>query len=280
MTIDVTCPFCGFSRKIPEEKVPVNARRATCPRCKQRFELPHAKPAIGPEDENPPVLNPEKNRGTEKTRPSGGSPWENRSESGLWTAIFQTIRMVLFSPTDFFRTISAKGSIQEPFAFGLLTGAIGGMFSWFWQILMMSGGLLTFGDTLFGQFSFSIVFIALIVVVPIMVILGLFISSAVWYLFLLITRGADNGFEATFRVVAYSQAAQLWGMIPFIGGVIMFFWSIIIQIIGMKEIHRTSYMKVILAFLIPFALILFFILGILAVIIYFVANQPLGSPWS
>ncbi len=280
MTIDVTCPFCGFSRKIPEENVPINARRATCPRCRQRFVLSHAKPATGPEDENLPVLNPEKNRETKKAPPYGGSPWENRSEIGLWTAIFQTIRMVLFSPADFFRTISAKGSIQEPFAFGLLIGAIGGMFSWFWQLLMISGGLLTFVETFFGQFSFGIVFIVLIVGVPIMVIIGLFISSAVWYLFLFITRGANNGFEAIFRVVAYSQAAQLWGMIPFIGGVIVFFWTIITQIIGMKEIHRTSYTRVILAFLIPFALILFIIMGIFALVIYFAANQSLGSPWS
>ena len=67
------------------------------------------------------------------------------------------------------------------------------MISCFWQLIMMSEGMLTFGEMLPGHFTFGIVFAALFVLVPFMVVIGLFMSSAVWYLFLQITRGADNG---------------------------------------------------------------------------------------
>jgi hypothetical protein len=63
-------------------------------------------------------------------------------------------------------------------------------------------------------------------------------------------------------VVSYSQATQLLGLFPFIGGLIGFLWMIIVQIIGLKEIHETSYLKVIIAFLIPPALILLLVMAI------------------
>ena len=40
MTVDLTCPFCSFSKKVPKEKIPAGVRWATCPRCQRRFEIP------------------------------------------------------------------------------------------------------------------------------------------------------------------------------------------------------------------------------------------------
>ncbi len=35
----LTCPHCSFSREIDGARIPATARRATCPRCGQRFVL-------------------------------------------------------------------------------------------------------------------------------------------------------------------------------------------------------------------------------------------------
>jgi hypothetical protein len=86
---------------------------------------------------------------------------------------------------------------------------------------------------------------------------------------LLVVRGGENGFEATFRVVSYSQATQIWGVIPFLGGFIGGLWIIIVQIIGLREIHETSYLRVILALLIPIALILLLVMAIVIPLIVF-----------
>ena len=275
MTVDLTCPFCSFSKKVPKEKIPAGVRWATCPRCQQRFEIPSlpedADAVIGG---NPSQTQQQGAAGEEAEKEAlrKASPWENRSELGLWQAIYQTVKEVMFSPDRLFRTLTCKNGIGEPLAFGLLTGSIGGMFSAFWQFLMLSGGLLSIGDGIAGQFTFGLIFLVLIVFIPIAVIIGLFVSSAALHLFLLLLRGADNGFEATFRVISYSQAAQLWGLIPFVGGWISFIWQLIVQIVGLREIHETSYLKVILAFLIPAAAMVFLVLAAIMLLIIFLCR--------
>ncbi len=166
-------------------------------------------------------------------------------------------------------------------AFGLLTGSIGGMFSVFWQFLTLAGGLFSMGgDFITGQLTFGIVLLVLLVFVPLTVLVSLFVSSAVLHLFLLILKGADHGFEATFRVASYSQSAQLMGLIPFIGGWISSIWQIVLQVIGLKEMHETSYYKVILAFVIPLSIILMTAVIILVWFISFIGSTPLGRIWS
>lgn len=283
MTVDLTCPYCAFSKKVPKEKIPANIRWATCPRCRQRFEILSSIEAaenfaIG-ETKSEPQQQGANERGGQKT-PRKGAPWENRSELGLWQAIYQTVKGVLFSTDGLFSRLHYKAGIGEPLAFGLLTGSIGAMFSVFWQSLMLSGGLPSISDAIGGQFTVGLIFLVLIVFVPIAVIIGLFVSSATWHLFLLLLRGADNGFEATFRVIAYSQSAQLWGVIPILGSWISCVWQIIVQIVGLREIHETSYLKVVVALLIPVAVVAFLVLAVIILVILFLGQQQLKQLWS
>ncbi len=282
MTVDLTCPYCSFSKKVPKEKIPVGAGWATCPRCGRRFEIPSSMAgpdaAIGgTQSETPQQDAGEK---AEKASLRKGAPWENRAELGLWQAIYQTVKEVLFSPDRLFSTLHYKGGVGEPLAFGLLTGSIGAMFSVFWQFLMLSGGGLSMGDAIAGQFTVGLIFLVLMVFVPIFVIIGLFVSSAVWHFFLLLLKGADNGFEATFRVISYSQSVQLWGLIPIVGGWVSFVWQLIVQIVGLKEIHETSYLKVIFSFLIPVACIVFFVIAAIILMIILLGQQQFSQLWS
>jgi hypothetical protein len=91
--------------------------------------------------------------------------------------------------------------------------------------------------------------------------------SGILHLMLVVVRGGDSGFKATFRVVSYSQAAQAWGLIPFVGGWIGGVWQFIVQIIGLRQIHKTSYVKVVIAFAIPAALVFLMIMAV-AILIY------------
>lgn len=282
MTVALTCPYCSFSKKMPEEKIPAGARWATCPRCQRRFKIPSSMEGadfiIGEaQSESQQQGSSAK---SEKKSLRKGAPWEHRAELGLWQAIYQTVKEVLFSPDRLFSTLHYNGGIGEPLAFGLLTGSIGAMFSVFWQFLMLSGGLLFIGDAITGQFTVGLIFLVLIVFVPIAVIIGLFASSAVCHLFLLLLKGANNGFEATFRVISYSQSAQLWGLIPFVGGWVSFIWQLIVLIVGLREIHETSYLKVIFAFLIPVAIIVFFAFAAIILMIIFFGQQQFNQLWS
>jgi len=266
MSVELICPYCQFSKKVLKEKIPVGAKWVTCPRCHQRFEFSVVEKDVD-------LVTRETEQKTEFERleeepedgyTRNGAPWENRSELGLWQGIYKTFKAVLFSPETFFRTLTFKAGIVEPLAFGTLVGSIGSMFGLFWQLLMWSGLVLTYGESIFGQFTIGVILLIIMVIIPILWVAWIFVSSGITHLLLLIVRGGENGYEATLRVVSYSQATQVWSLIPFVGGTIGWIWQLVVQIIGLRHIHRMSYLRVIVAFLIPVAII--FILGIVVVI--------------
>ena len=266
MSVELICPYCQFSKKVPKEKIPVGAKWVTCPRCHQRFEFSVI-------EKNVDLVTRETEQKTEFERleeepedgyKGNGAPWENRSELGLWQGIYKTFKAVLFSPEIFFRSLTFKAGIVEPLAFGTLVGSLGSMFGLFWQLLMWSGLVLTYGESIFGQFSIGVILLIIMIIIPVLWVAWIFVSSGITHLLLLIVRGGENGYEATLRVVSYSQATQVWSLIPFVGGTIGWIWQLVVQIIGLRHIHRTSYLRIIVAFLIPVAII--FLLGIVVVI--------------
>ena len=90
---------------------------------------------------------------------------------------------------------------------------------------------------------------------PVFVIIGLFIASAILHVLLMIFGGANNGFEASFRVIAYtSGATTLFQLLPLCGWFIAFIWSIAVQIRGAQEIHETDNWRAVLAVLLPLVL--------------------------
>jgi hypothetical protein len=85
----------------------------------------------------------------------------------------------------------------------------------------------------------------------------------------MIVGGANNGFEATVRVVCYAQTAQLAGIVPFCGGLIAAIWAIVLYVIGLATAHRTTQGKAVLAVLLPVVLCCAFVaalvfMGVLA----------------
>lgn len=269
MTIDIICPNCNFSKKIPKEKIPMGVKWATCPNCKNRFEFVAQELDLDFEGE-------QEKRDAESRAGRVVPPWENRSELGTWQGIYKTFKAVLFSPEDLFGTMIFKGGLKEPLAFGLLLGSVGTMFGFFWQFLMMSGKLLPLSHALLGRFTMGLIFLGIIILSPIFVAINMLITGGIMHLCLLIVRGAKNGFEGTFRVVAYSQATQILGLIPFIGGLIGWFWHLIVQVIGIREIHEISYLRVIIAFLIPLVFIVLLAVMVLIPLLIFGSHRIFG----
>ena len=264
------CPYCRFSKNVPKEKIPARARWATCPSCGQRFEF------SAPEKDIAPTIEESGHRPGFREPKRKGAPWENRPDLGLRHGIYDTFKAVLFSPGAFFSSLSWDGGIKEPLAFGVLVGSFGRMFGVFWNFLIFSGSLLALGQSVFSNVTVGLIFLFIIVMIPFFLILSLFVYSGILHLLLLIVGGAKNHFEATFRVVSYSQATQAWVLIPFFGGWIAGIWQFVVQIIGLREIHQTSYFRVIIAFLIPVALLLLVTVAILIPIFIYMSRHWIG----
>jgi len=246
--VKITCPQCNYTKSIPLEKIPPGARWIKCPQCGNRFKY----------------LKKEEDRETEKR---SATPWERRLELGLWKGIKQTIKSVLFSPKHMFSAMPVKDGWREPLAFGLLVGSISSMCAFFWEFLMAHSGLLKPFGGVSISLSLPIIFLIFIFLSPLLVSISIFISSLIIHFLLLLVRAGNNRFEATLRVMAYSQATRIWSLLPFIGSLIGWIWRSIVQIIGLKEAHETSYLRIIVAFSIPIGLLLLVAVGALFFII-------------
>ena len=272
MTITLVCPFCRFSREVNKDKIPLGAKSAICPYCKKHFEFSsQIRDQIGADT------------GVMQRGPMGAdggfgplsgkknSPWENRSEIGTWQSLFITIKKSLFSPVQFFKTLALNGGLVEPFTFGLIVGSLGSMFGLFWHYLEVSLGADKVESSFLGQMNIGMFFVTSLIIIPIMVAAGVYVYSGILHSMLLVMKGGKNGFAATFKVIAYSQAAQVWGLVPFIGGFIGGIWQLVILIIGLKEVQETSFFKVITAFIIPFVVILVVVVAaIIPILINFI----------
>jgi len=246
--VEITCPQCNYTKSVPLEKIPPGAKWIKCPQCGNRFEY----------------LIKEEDRATEKR---SATPWERRLELGLWKGIKQTIKSVLFSPKHMFSAMPVKDGWREPLAFGLLVGSISSMCAFFWEFLMANSGLLKPFGGVSISLSLPIIFLIFIFLSPLLVSISIFISSLIIHFLLLLVRAGNNRFEATLRVMAYSQATRIWSILPFIGSLIGWVWRSIVQIIGLKEAHETNYMRIIVAFSIPIVLLLLIAVGALFFII-------------
>jgi hypothetical protein len=200
--------------------------------------------------------------------------WEDRSRNGLMGGLLKTLKESLFNPSEFFKKLNVTGGLADPTLYALIVGMVGIMVFYFWQILLQ--------NTLPGPLShevkgpagidlFSGIGMALVAVcMPFFIILGLFVWAGFLHVLLLLVQGAKNGFEATFRTVAYSYGSNIFLLIPFCGGIIAGVWNIVIVIIGLKEAHGTTGGKAAFAVLFPVifccAAALFFVLVILGAV--------------
>ena len=76
--------------------------------------------------------------------------------------------------------------------------------------------------------------IALIVLVPVFIVIGLFIAAAIVHLCLMIVGGANKSFETTFRVLAFSHGSTgPLQVIPVCGGMIAGVWALVVNCIGL-----------------------------------------------
>jgi hypothetical protein len=182
-----------------------------------------------------------------------GLPWEHRQERGFANAFIETLAMVLTKPDLAFRTMKTEGGLAEPLIYALIGGCVGGIVS-----LLLSLGLQSMGlfagqrDTFAALAGIGVGSIALIILVPVFIVIGLFIGAAIIHLCLMIVGGANKSFETTFRVLAFSQGSTgPLQIIPVCGGLIAGVWALVVNCIGLARAHETTTGRAVLAVLLP-----------------------------
>ncbi len=192
--------------------------------------------------------------------------WEQRDEIGFIGAFFGSIKEILLEPQITFRQMPVTGGIWGALLFGLILGTFGYWIGMLWGFAFQTSifsvlqavdpsAAAQFGDQFIGQLPFTMI---QAVLGPFLVVIGIFLWSAIYHVFLMLFGGAQNGFEATFRINCYVYGAtSILCIVPFCGGLVAFIWCLVCLCIGLREAHQTDAWRAICAVLVPLLLCCF-----------------------
>lgn len=189
----------------------------------------------------------------ETTAPRSGLPWEHRKERGFFNAFVETLAMVLSKPAEAFTVMKREGGLGEPLIYALIGGCVGGIVSFLFSLGLQSTSLFANRHDAFSALAGTGAgSAAVIVLLPLLVIIGLFIGSAIVHFCLMLVGGANQPFETTFRVIAFSQGSTgPLQMIPICGGFIAGVWALVCNCIGLARAHDTDTGRAALAIFLP-----------------------------
>jgi len=254
--------YCKNCHRVTESITELNS----CPQCGASFE-PIGEPENLAEQQPPPLppVQPQAQAQQSSAEEKRYIPWEDRDKLGFVGSLFETWKESLFNPTNFFRRMPVKGGFGNPILYGLILGFIGIVFHSMWE--QMFGQLFDpsqwgsyFGrDFDYELYEFSrqiksISFLFTIILAPFFILVGFFIISGITHLILLIFGWNKENYEATFRITTYTEGTSFFMIIPIFGWIIASIWQLVLMIIGIKEVHRTTTGQAILVMLLPLIL--------------------------
>src|SRR6516162_588900 len=181
-----------------------------------------------------------------------GLPWEHRQERGFFNAFIETLTMVLTRPAEAFSVMKREGGMGEPLIYALIGGCLGGIVSALFSLGFQSIGLFSDKNNSLAAMTGMGIGFGSIILVPLGIVIFLFIWSGLAHLCLMIFGGANQSFETTFRVFAFTQgSAGPLQIIPLCGGLISGIWAIVCNCIGLARVQETDTGRGVLPFFFP-----------------------------
>lgn len=203
-----------------------------------------------------------------------GNPWERRDELGASQGFLEALKLFVVSPAEAFNQTRRQGDYGSPLLFAVVLGWAGVLIAKVWETLFGMSVLSAFPPEVRDQLPFLVGgstfgLVLSLVLAPIYILVALFIWSALLHLCLVLVGGLKDstaGFEGTFRVVSYATVAQLGSLVPIFGSLITLVWTVVLGVIGITSLHKSSQGQAVVALLIPLVLcclcIFFFLMTI------------------
>jgi hypothetical protein len=210
-------------------------------------------------------------------RVSGGATGGEFDYRELVPSFIRTVREVILNPVGFYRGVPRQGNFLSPVLFAaicsLISAVIGGILGFILRVALGDGGV----GGAFGRL------LSTIIGAPIGTIIGLFIGAAIYHLLvLLVVRPRHEGYEATFKALAYASAVNVFSFLAFIPilGILVIIaiaiYNVVLTVIGIREMHATTTGRAVAVVLIPvvvFGLLALLLLGAILAIIAAAVSQ-------
>ncbi len=194
------------------------------------------------------------------------APWERLDRYGFFGGLWRTTTRAMFHPGLFFEALPADKGMGRPLAYYVILSLLGHLLMLPWALTTAEIALSWIASPTAMEWLRSLLSprnqVIHTAVMPIVGTLLLFFYASILHVSLFVFQGGRRGFEATFRVMAYSAAPMTLYLIPFLGPVIAQIWSLFVLIIGLRRIHRTSYLQILLALLLPVAALVILVFAV------------------
>lgn len=167
----------------------------------------------------------------------GANRWEENFAGGGIKGFFITLWRVVISPSRFFLSVSKSKAIASAILFAIICEFIGTL-----GVVLTSNPNETFSLFLGVELLPEVVKninIAILLVTPLLTILSIVILALI-YQGLAVLFGGKGEFRATLKVVAYASIASLVQFIPWIGGYLSLFYTLILYTKGISQVHKLS----------------------------------------
>ncbi|HWV37546.1 MAG TPA: YIP1 family protein [Vulgatibacter sp.] len=172
--------------------------------------------------------------------PLAPAPWEERDRLGFFPALVETWKRSVFQPTAFFSTLS-PGPVGPAWGYAVLISVPS-------VVLTVLGLSLMGGDEAWRETGIGL--LPLAIGAAILSTVSVWINAAVLHVCALIAGAASQGFDATFRSVAYSTGPSIFAWVPLVGG-LSGIWVLVLEVIAIQNLQRTTRGRAILAVLLP-----------------------------
>jgi hypothetical protein len=207
------------------------------------------------------------------------APFAERARRGFLRSYVETWKLSAVEPARFFRQVRISETGSAVF-FGALALTLGNWAALVFTYLTanatvnfvgqitrrMDGRVDTLPLTQLIQGLTLRSFIGQVIATPLLAVIGVYLTAAVFHLVLLVVRGAPRGFDATLTVVGYASGIFLVRALPVCGGLIATVWFAVAAIQGLGEAQRSGSGKAAVAVLLPVVLAFLCLCGILGMI--------------
>ena len=211
-------------------------------------------------------------------------PFENSAINPL-KGYLLSLKMLILHPFGFYKLMHVNKGFLKPFFFAVFNVLLSVFFTGLYMHLNLVDTpkeqldkailqtvdlpvqlqeMLTAMRDRLPEFSFDVSFLLL---QSLGTLLNLLLLIMIWQTALSIFRLADNGLQATWRVICYASAAMLLNLLPanqlFIG-IMVAMWGFLLIVIGLSEAHELTWKRTLLAALsLPMGILLFLLPALL-----------------
>lgn len=187
-------------------------------------------------------------------------PWEVRGTLGFGKALLESVRLFVTAPREAFDRARRKGDVGSPLLWLVIIGVFNGILQWIWSMAFTAPYLAFMPESVRDEIGPFLVAMTAgggllnLIYVPVVTLIGVSIAALILHVCLLLVGGlssSEAGFEGTFRASSYAYVAQIAQIVPVFGALVALVWNVVLVVIGVTSLHRTSTGKAVVAVLIP-----------------------------